>query len=107
VLLVIFPWGAVWMLAFLAIGYKLGDSAPWFLACVITMPLFAFLLGSWEWVAILCGAMLFVTLLKRLEANRRPLPTTGAERLRVIWRRLVLDRDIASHRDWIEQRPEG
>lgn len=107
VLLIIFPWGAVWMLAFLAIGYKLGDSAPWFLACLMTMPFFAFFVGAWEGVAVLCGAMLIVTLLKRLEANRRPLPPPGTERWRVISRRLLLDRDIASHQDWIAQQPNA
>jgi glycerol-3-phosphate acyltransferase PlsY len=107
VLLVLFPWGSVWMLAFLAIGYKLGDSAPWFLACLITMPLFANFVGAWQWVAALCGAMLILTLLKRLEANRRPLPPPGSERWGVIWRRLLLDRDIGSHQDWINRRPEG
>jgi glycerol-3-phosphate acyltransferase PlsY len=105
-LLVIFPWGALWMLFFLAIGYSLGDSAPWFLACLITMPFFAFFVGIWEWVALLCVAMLIVTLMKRLEANRRPLPPPGRERWDVIWRRLVLDRDIASHRAWIDRGPE-
>jgi hypothetical protein len=51
--------------------------------------------------------MLAVTLVKRLEANRRPLPTPGAERRRVVLRRLLLDRDIASHREWIRREPEG
>ena len=107
VLLVIFPWGTLWMGALLVIGYRLGDSAPWFLACLVTMPFFALLLGAWEGVAALCGAMLIVTLLKRLEANRRQLPPPGAERRRVIWRRLLLDRDIASHQDWIARQPDG
>jgi hypothetical protein len=50
--------------------------------------------------------MLLLTLAKRLEANRRPLPPPGPERRRVILRRLLLDRDIASHVDWIRREPD-
>ena len=105
VLLVIFPWGALWMLAFLAIGWRLGDSAQWALASLVTLPLFAYLVGGPEVVAPATGAMLLLTLGKRLEANQRPLPPPGPERRRVILRRLFLDRDIASHEDWIRRGP--
>jgi hypothetical protein len=50
-------------------------------------------------------AMLLLTLLKRLEANRRPLPRDESQRVRVILRRLFLDRDVASHVAWIQRRP--
>ena len=115
-LLVLFPWGFPWMLAFLALGWRLGDSAPWALAGILGLPLLSRLAG-WPaagWPAAagtpaivdpLSGAMLLLTLAKRLEANRRPLPPPGAERLRVVLRRLFLDRDIASHADWIRRRP--
>jgi len=44
---------------------------------------------------VACGAlgMVGVTVVKRLEANRRPLPTDPAARRLVLWRRLWLDRD--------------
>jgi glycerol-3-phosphate acyltransferase PlsY len=106
VLLVIFPWGFPWMLAFLAIGWRLGDSAPWALVSILTLPLLAHLVGGPAVVAPASGAMLLLTLAKRLEANRRPLPPPGAERRWVILRRLLLDRDMASHADWIQRRPE-
>jgi glycerol-3-phosphate acyltransferase PlsY len=106
VLAVLFPWGFPWMLAFLGIGYALGDSAPWALASLLTLPLFAHRLGGPEIVNQACGGMLLLTLAKRLEANRRPLPPSGPERWSVILRRAFLDRDIASHKEWIEQRPE-
>jgi glycerol-3-phosphate acyltransferase PlsY len=110
VLLVLFPWGFPWMLAFLAVGWRLGDSAPWALAGILGLPLFSRLAvgpaaGTPAIVDPLSGAMLLLTLAKRLEANRRPLPPPGAERLRVVLRRLFLDRDIASHADWIRRRP--
>jgi len=105
VLLVLFPWGCVWLLGFLAVGWRLGDSAPWALASLVTLPLFAHLMGGPEVIAPATGAMLLLTLAKRLEANRRPLPPPGAERRGVILRRFFLDRDIASHADWIRREP--
>jgi glycerol-3-phosphate acyltransferase PlsY len=105
-LLVIFPWGFPWMLGFLALGWLLGDSAPWALASLVTLPLFAHLVDGPNVVTLAAGIMLLLTLAKRLEANRRPLPPPGPERRRVLVRRLFLDRDIASHAEWINRRPE-
>ena len=105
VLLVLFPWGGLWLVVFIIIGYLLGESAPWFVASLVTMPLLAYLAGSPDIVLPLAGAMLLVTFLKRLEANRRPLPAPGPERRRVILRRLFLDRDITPHHEWIHQQP--
>lgn len=106
VLLVIFPWGFPWMLAAMAIGWLLGDSAPWALAALVTLPLWSQVVGGPEVVIPLTGGMLTLTLGKRLEANRRPLPPPGPERRRVIVLRLVFDRDIASHTDWIRRKPD-
>ena len=103
---VIFPWGFPWMLGFLAVGWLLGDSAPWALASLVTLPLFTYFVGGPDVVAPAAGAMLLLTLVKRLEANRRPLPPPGPERRKVILRRLFLDRDIASHKEWINRRPD-
>jgi glycerol-3-phosphate acyltransferase PlsY len=106
VLLVIFPWGFPWMLFFLAVGWLLGDSAPFALVSVFTLPLLAHLVGGPEAVTLASAGMLLLTLAKRLEANRRPLPPPGPERRRVLLRRLFLDRDIASHQEWIRRQPE-
>lgn len=105
VLLILFPWGFPWMLGFLVLGWRLGDSAPWALAGLLGLPLFAQWVDGPSVVAPLSGAMVLLSLAKRLEANRRPLPSQGAERRQVILRRLFLDRDIASHPDWIRRRP--
>lgn len=104
ILLALFPWGDVWLLAFLAIGFALGDSAPWALAGIASMPLLIWYLQGSGVLYWLIGAMLIVTLIKRLEANRRPLPPPGPERRRVIWLRLLFDRDIPDHRAWLERR---
>ncbi len=106
VLLVVFPWGLVCLVALMAVGWRLGDSAPWFLASLLALPLLAHFVGGPAIVLPLCGAMLLITLLKRLEANRRPLPPPGVERRKVIQRRLLLDRDIASHEAWIQRQPD-
>ena len=102
-LLVIFPSGFPWMLAFLAAGYLLGDSAPWALASLITMPFLAKYLGGVEKLFGLFVAMVIIVLIKRLEANGRPLPDDAEERREVILRRLIYDRDIPSHIEWINR----
>jgi glycerol-3-phosphate acyltransferase PlsY len=106
VMLPLFPVAFPWMLGFLAAGWVLGDSAPWALAGVVTLPVLARMVAGPPVVGPAALAMLVVTLAKRLEANRRPLPEPGGERRRVVVRRLLLDRDIASHREWIRRRPE-
>jgi glycerol-3-phosphate acyltransferase PlsY len=106
VLLVIFPWGFPWMLAALAIGWLLGDSAPWALAGLVSLPLWSLVVGGPEIVIPLAAGMLALTLGKRMEANRRPLPPPGPERRRVILLRLFFDRDIVSHSDWIRRKPD-
>jgi glycerol-3-phosphate acyltransferase PlsY len=104
-LLVLFPWGALWMVALVAIGWRLGDSAPWCLVGLLTLPLLSHFVDGPDMVAPLAGGMLLLALVKRLEANRRPLPPAGLERLKVVLRRLYLDRDIANHQDWIDRQP--
>jgi glycerol-3-phosphate acyltransferase PlsY len=104
-MLVIFPWGSVWVLAFLGVGFLLGDSAPWALASLLTTPILVFLLDgpvSAIWAVV---SMLLITLAKRFEANRRPLPAVKEERRRVILLRLFFDRDIKDHKAWINRRP--
>ena len=100
-------WPAVlWMFIPLAIGWALGDSAPWAIASLITLPVFIHL-TSGPWVAFPAALiMLLITIIKRLEANRRPLPPPGPERQKVLFYRLLLDRDIRPHRQWLERTPE-
>ncbi|MGD2158259.1 MAG: glycerol-3-phosphate acyltransferase, partial [Anaerolineales bacterium] len=106
-LLVMFPWGVPWVLVPLAVGYLLGDSAPWAFASLVTLPLLVYWLDGQAATYWLTGGMLLLTIVKRLEANRRPLPPSGAERREALLRRLFFDRDIASHPDWINRRPDS
>jgi len=51
------------------------------------------------------AGMTVITVIKRLEANRRPLPTNPVDRRKVILRRIFLDRDIQDHERWIRREP--
>lgn len=104
VLLVLFPWGGLWLLVFLAIGFVLKDSAPWALASIVSMPLLIWWLNGTGTLAWLVGAALVIILTKRLEANQRPLPLPGPERRRIVWMRLIFDRDMIDHDAWIHRR---
>ena len=104
ILLVLFPWGIAWLLGFLAVGFALGDSAPWALASLLSLPLLIWLINGAPALYLLALGMATITLFKRLEANRRPLPPPGVERRRMIVRRLIFDRDIADHHQWIRRK---
>ncbi len=103
--LIVFPMAIPWMGGLLAIGWLLGDSAPFALASLLALPWFSVMLGGPPIVGPVTIIMVLITLAKRIEANRRPLPAAGAERWRVVLRRLFLDRDITSHEDWIRREP--
>ena len=101
-LLVLFPWGVLIVLAGLGLG-NLFHSAAIPLSVVILLPIFAAWIGGPSivfWCSIL---MVLITLIKRLEANQRPLPTNQTERRKVILRRIFLDRDIQDHQAWIRR----
>ena len=104
-LLVIYPWGVPWMITFLTIGFLLGDSAPWAIASLLTLPVLTFWAGGSKTIIWAVGIMLLITAGKRLEANGRSLPPTGPNRRQVLLRRLFFDRDIPSHADWINRHP--
>ena len=101
---VIFPWGFPWILAFLAVGFLLGDSAPWALASLILLPLFNLWMDGPAVIPEAVVVMVIVTIIKRVEANRRPLPAEKEERRKVILRRIIFDRDIPSHKEWISRK---
>ena len=103
-LLVLFPPGVLWLLVFLALG-RLSDPPIWALLGLVTIPLLSCWIGGPEYLLNVIMIMLIITLVKRLEANRRPLPPPGKERRTVLLRRLFLDRDIANHEEWIRRTP--
>lgn len=102
---ILYPPAVLWMFVPLAIGWALGESAPWAVASLLTLPVFTYFTGG-PMIAIPTALiMLLITVIKRLEANRRPLPPPGPERRRVLLRRLFFDRDIADHRAWLRRQP--
>ncbi len=102
-LLVVFPWGAVFFLLSAFIGWRLKSTAGSSVG-LLGLPLLSLLLDMPPAVTWGALAMILITSLKRLEANRRPLPD-GPDRWAVIWRRLWLDRDLADHAQWLARRP--
>ena len=106
-LLVVFPWGFPWLLAALAIGRLLGATAVLALFGIALLPLLTWATGQPSAVTGACLAMLVLTVLKRLEGNRAPLPEGPAERQRVCLNRLLLDRDTRSRDAWMLRRPPG
>lgn len=104
-LAVLFPAGALWLLGALAIGRLLHATAIFALLAIASLPALAWIMGGSGEVALGALAMLGITVIKRLEANREPLPSDPAERRRVLWRRLWLDRDTASWEAWMFRRP--
>ena len=103
--LCLFPQGALWLLAWLAAGRLVPHAAAVpalvgfaklpFLAMWLNEPA-ATVWGSW--------GMLLITIVKRLEGNRQPLPAHESRR-RVLLRRLILDRDIADFEAWSRYSP--
>lgn len=104
VLLALFPWGVPIILAGLGIGNIFRSPAiP--LLVVASLPIFAAFLNGSSIVLWLSVGMTVITVVKRLEANRRPLPDDPIERRKVILRRIFLDRDIQDHKSWIQREP--
>jgi glycerol-3-phosphate acyltransferase PlsY len=103
-MLVVFPWGVLWLLAFLAIGRLLKYTALVAFCGILTLPLLTYVAGQPAAVTLASVGMLLITTIKRLEANRLPLPS-GPERRRVLLRRLFLDRDVSVNEEWVLRRP--
>ncbi len=104
-LLVAFPWGALWLLAVLGLGGLLRYTALAALVGVATLPFLSWITEQPPQVAWTCGGMLLLTVTKRLEANRLPLPPPGAKRRQALMRRLLFDRDVGPREPWAERGP--
>jgi len=104
-LLIVFPWGGVIQVLTMVAGLILRVELFTTLA-LLAMPFLSLAFGRPPAVTWGCVAMILITAVKRMEANRTPLPA-GPERWRVLWRRLWLDRDIPSHEEWLARRLVG
>ena len=104
-LLVVFPWGALWLLVALGLGRLLRYTALVALVGIATLPFPSWITEQPPQIAWGCGGMLLLTVAKRLEANRLPLPRT--KRRQTLVRRLLFDRDVGVREPWTERGPIG
>ncbi|MFQ5885727.1 MAG: glycerol-3-phosphate acyltransferase [Anaerolineae bacterium] len=105
ILLVVLPWGALWLLVTLGLGRLLRYTALGALVGVAALPFLSWITEQPPAVAWACGGMLFLTVAKRLEANRLPLPPPGAKRRQTLMRRFLFDRDVGTREPWTERGP--
>jgi len=99
-LLVVYPWGFPWLLAYLAVGRLVGATAVGTLLGLVGLPVLTALTrqpSAVTWTGVI---MVLLTIVKRLEANRLPLPDDPGERRRVLLNRLLHDRDVSLQEPW-------
>jgi len=106
ILLVLFPPGVVWLICFLLLG-RLYEPPIMALLGLITLPILVILMKGSKVIYFAAGLFLLITLMKRLEANQRALPSTIKQKWSVLLLRLLYDRDIKDHQAWIHRKPEN
>ena len=92
--------------AFIAIGgwAVTKNSGLWVLIALVLMPVFGWLLhGNLSLVWLSLG-VLGIVVLKRLSSNWTPFPQ-GVSRRRVLFNRLVRDRDVEDRTQWVTRMP--
>lgn len=92
------------LLLFLLVSFALPHALGWgglisMLALALLAPV-AWGLQAPLTVIIGSGLIAMLVALKRLEANRLPLPADAKEKRAVLWRRLWLDRDVPPDLPW-------
>ena len=88
-------------------GWKLTKSSGlWVLVSLTLSPLWAYLIHdalNMVWYTL---GLLGIVVLKRLSANWTPFPE-DVSRKRVLFNRLVRDRDVSDRTGWVRRIPEG
>ena len=89
------------------------SSGVWVLISMALLPLWAILLPSWAVlggdqlvISWYCVGLLALIVLKRLLSNWTPL-YEGLSRKKVLINRLLRDRDVDDHADWVRRSPAG
>ncbi len=103
--LALFPWGVLWILLALGLGKVFNLGGVLVLISLATMPGLASLFHQPQPEVILFFLFFILTVIKRLEANREPLPGKGKKT--VLLRRLLLDRDIKDPKAWLHRHPNS
>jgi glycerol-3-phosphate acyltransferase PlsY len=103
---VLFVWDLRLALAFLVIigiGWLIKQGAPSCMLALVLLAPTAWLIECPREIVWGSVGLLFIATLKRLEANRLPLPQDAREKRIVLWRRFWFDRDIPSDQLWQER----
>lgn len=106
----LFAWDVrlvVVVLSCLAAGKFLGQSALGAIIGLVLLAPGAWIMGDPFETVLISAALALVIAIKRLEANRLPLPQSPEARRAVLWRRLWLDRDVPPDQPWQERKRIG
>jgi len=88
-------------------GWKLTKSSGiWVLVSLTLLPLSAYLVHDNLNLVWYCLGLLGIVVLKRLSANWTPFPD-DISRKKVLFNRLVRDRDVSDRTGWVRRIPEG
>lgn len=84
------------------------DSAVSWLIATVLLPIWALWAGYDLWVGVYGAGFALITIVRRVTSGgfQKPLLTyEELTRTRLIWNRIVYDRDIASRDTWVHSRP--
>ena len=88
-------------------GWKVTKSSGlWVLISLVLLPLWAYLIHDNLNLVWYCFGLLGIVVLKRLSANWTPFPE-DVSRKRVLFNRLVRDRDVSDRTGWVRRVPEA
>ena len=88
-------------------GWKITkNSGLWVLISLMLLPVWAYLIHDNLSLVWYCLGLLGLVVLKRLSANWTPFPE-DVSRKRVLFNRLVRDRDVSDRTGWVRRIPEG
>ena len=85
-------------------GYFIRRSAVMVLVSLLLLPLWTVLLGQSAVVIWYCFGMIGIIVLRRLTANGKP-QVPGYSTTRVLFNRLVRDRDVDDRDEWVNRSP--
>lgn len=105
-LVVIYPVGALWLLGWTVAGRLVPHAAAVpALIGLMTLPFLSAIQAQPGAITLGCAGILAIAVVKRLEANCER-PPAGESLWFVLWRRLLLDRDISDFETWAARKPD-
>jgi glycerol-3-phosphate acyltransferase PlsY len=104
---VLFAWDArlaLVLLFVLAVGWLTRQGAPSSAVGLLLLAPGAWGMGDIPEIVFACALLALIIAIKRLEANRLPLPQDAREKRAVLLRRLWMDRDVPRDQAWEERK---